>query len=76
MVDALTRGLAIDLAPVRVNSVCPGMVLTEVSMPGICTLPVSKKNVNQSALGPGPEGVQRQAAGIKPALAGQAHRDR
>ena len=28
--DALTRGLAIDLAPVRVNSVCPGVVDTEV----------------------------------------------
>ena len=31
-VDALTRGLAIDLAPIRVNSVCPGAVDTEVSI--------------------------------------------
>lgn len=31
-VDAFTRGLAIDLAPVRVNSVFPGLVNTEVSV--------------------------------------------
>ena len=30
-VDALTRGLAIDLAPVRVNAVAPGIVDTPVS---------------------------------------------
>ena len=30
-VDALARGLAIDLSPVRVNVVCPGAVVTEVS---------------------------------------------
>lgn len=30
-VDALVRGLAVDLAPVRVNVVCPGVVDTEVS---------------------------------------------
>ena len=30
-VDALTRGLAVDLAPIRVNVVCPGFVKTEVS---------------------------------------------
>ncbi|KLO18612.1 NAD(P)-binding protein [Schizopora paradoxa] len=29
-VDALTRGLAVDLAPVRVNVVCPGLVKTEL----------------------------------------------
>jgi len=29
-VEHLARGLAIDLAPVRVNAVCPGMILTEV----------------------------------------------
>lgn len=29
-VDALTRGLAVDLAPLRVNVVCPGAVETEV----------------------------------------------
>ncbi|KLO08233.1 short-chain dehydrogenase/reductase SDR [Schizopora paradoxa] len=29
-VDALTRGLAIDLAPVRVNCICPGAVRTEL----------------------------------------------
>ncbi|MFW6094477.1 MAG: SDR family oxidoreductase [Pseudomonadota bacterium] len=28
--EHLTRSLAVDLAPVRVNAVCPGMVLTEV----------------------------------------------
>jgi NAD(P)-dependent dehydrogenase (short-subunit alcohol dehydrogenase family) len=25
----LTRGLAIDLAPVSINAVCPGLILTE-----------------------------------------------
>ena len=29
-VESLTRGLAMDLAPVRVNAVCPGLILTEV----------------------------------------------
>jgi len=29
-VEHLTRGLALDLAPLRVNAVCPGLVLTEV----------------------------------------------
>ena len=29
-VEHLAHGLAIDLAPVRVNAVCPGMILTEV----------------------------------------------
>lgn len=29
-VDAITRGLAVDLAPIRVNVVCPGLVKTEV----------------------------------------------
>jgi len=29
-VDALSRGLAVDLAPVRVNVVCPGLVKTEL----------------------------------------------
>ena len=29
-VDALARGLAVDLAPIRVNTVCPGYVDTEV----------------------------------------------
>jgi len=29
-VDSLTRGLAVDLAPVRVNVVCPGFVKTEL----------------------------------------------
>jgi NAD(P)-dependent dehydrogenase (short-subunit alcohol dehydrogenase family) len=28
-VEHLARGLAVDLAPVRVNAVCPGLVLTE-----------------------------------------------
>ena len=28
-VEHLARGLAIDLAPVRVNAVCPGLILTE-----------------------------------------------
>ena len=28
-VEHLTRGLAIDLAPVRVNAVCPGVILTD-----------------------------------------------
>jgi len=27
--EHLARGLAIDLAPVRVNAVCPGLVLTD-----------------------------------------------
>ena len=30
-VDALARALAIDIAPIRVNVVCPGAVDTEVS---------------------------------------------
>jgi NAD(P)-dependent dehydrogenase (short-subunit alcohol dehydrogenase family) len=29
-VEHLTRALAVDLAPLRVNAVCPGLVLTEV----------------------------------------------
>lgn len=29
-VGAYTRGLAVDMAPIRVNSVCPGAVKTEV----------------------------------------------
>ena len=29
-VEHLTRGLAVDLAPIRVNAVCPGLVRTEV----------------------------------------------
>ena len=28
-IEHLTRGLAVDLAPVRVNAVCPGIVLTD-----------------------------------------------
>eukprot|EP01088_Endostelium_zonatum_P019588 TRINITY_DN6843_c0_g1_i1.p1 TRINITY_DN6843_c0_g1~~TRINITY_DN6843_c0_g1_i1.p1 ORF type:complete len:111 (+),score=15.02 TRINITY_DN6843_c0_g1_i1:82-414(+) len=28
--DALARGLAVDLAPIRVNTVCPGFVSTEM----------------------------------------------
>ena len=27
--ESLARGLAVDLAPVRVNAVCPGLILTE-----------------------------------------------
>jgi NAD(P)-dependent dehydrogenase (short-subunit alcohol dehydrogenase family) len=30
-VDSVTRGLAVDLAPIRVNMICPGYVVTEVS---------------------------------------------
>ncbi|KAF8575315.1 NAD-binding protein [Ramaria rubella] len=29
-VDSLTRGLAVDLAPIRVNVICPGIVNTEI----------------------------------------------
>jgi NAD(P)-dependent dehydrogenase (short-subunit alcohol dehydrogenase family) len=29
-IEYLARGLAVDLAPVRVNAVCPGFVLTEI----------------------------------------------
>lgn len=29
-IESLTRGLAMDLLPVRVNCVCPGLVLTEI----------------------------------------------
>ena len=28
-IEFLARGLAVDLAPIRVNAVCPGLVLTE-----------------------------------------------
>ncbi|MGF6306770.1 NAD(P)-dependent dehydrogenase (short-subunit alcohol dehydrogenase family) [Bradyrhizobium sp. i1.8.4] len=28
-IESLARGLAVDLAPVRVNAVCPGLILTE-----------------------------------------------
>lgn len=31
-VDALARGLAVDIAPVRVNVVMPGLVKTEVGV--------------------------------------------
>ena len=31
-IDAVTRGLAIDLAPIRVNVVSPGLVRTEVCL--------------------------------------------
>ena len=31
-VDAYTRALAVEMAPIRVNSVCPGAVMTEVSI--------------------------------------------
>lgn len=31
-VDGFTRGLAVDMAPIRVNSVCPGAVKTEVGI--------------------------------------------
>ena len=30
-IEHLTRGLAVDLAPLRVNAVCPGLILTERS---------------------------------------------
>ena len=30
--DSMTRGLAIDLAPIRVNVISPGLVRTEVSL--------------------------------------------
>ncbi len=30
-IESLTRSLAVDLAPVRVNAVCPGLVMTERS---------------------------------------------
>jgi NAD(P)-dependent dehydrogenase (short-subunit alcohol dehydrogenase family) len=29
-IEFLTRGLAVDLAPIRVNAVCPGAILTGV----------------------------------------------
>ena len=29
-IEHLTRALAVDLAPLRVNAVCPGYILTEV----------------------------------------------
>ena len=29
-IEHLARGLAVDLAPIRVNAVCPGLVLTDV----------------------------------------------
>ena len=29
-VDSLARGLAVDLAHIRVNAVCPGVIKTEV----------------------------------------------
>ena len=29
-IEHLTRGLAVDLAPIRVNAVCPGLIRTEV----------------------------------------------
>ena len=31
-VESVTRGLAVDLAPVRVNVICPGLVDTEVKI--------------------------------------------
>ena len=31
-VDSVARGLAVDLAPIRVNAISPGLVLTEVSV--------------------------------------------
>jgi NAD(P)-dependent dehydrogenase (short-subunit alcohol dehydrogenase family) len=29
-VEHLTRALAVELAPIRVNAVCPGLILTEI----------------------------------------------
>ena len=29
-IEHLTRGLAVELAPIRVNAVCPGLILTEI----------------------------------------------
>ncbi len=29
-IEHFTRALAVDLAPVRVNAVCPGLILTEI----------------------------------------------
>lgn len=37
-VDSVVRGLAIDLAPIRVNSVCPGTIDTEVSPSEACKM--------------------------------------
>lgn len=39
-VDSVTRGLAVDMAPIRVNAVCPGLVKTELWDP----MPEDKRN--------------------------------
>ncbi len=57
-VEHLTRGLAVDLAPVRVNAVCPGIILTEhvkQTMPKqrlhsfVAPLPISRGGSPQEA---------------------------
>lgn len=51
-VDAFTRGLAVDLAPLRVNVVCPGLVDTEVRITLLCymeqNLYISNRSVTTS----------------------------
>jgi NAD(P)-dependent dehydrogenase (short-subunit alcohol dehydrogenase family) len=51
-VEHLTRGLAMDLAPVRVNAVCPGLVLTE----HVKQMPAARLNAMVEAL-PVPRGA-------------------
>lgn len=52
-IDGISRGLAVDMAPIRVNTVAPGSVKTEVSYPNVdpflCVL-----TVHATALGHAP----------------------
>jgi len=59
-VEHLTRGLAMDLIPVRVNAVCPGIVLTD----HVKQMP---KTMLQSIVAPLP--VPRGAAPVEAAKA-------
>ena len=43
-IDSMTRGLALDLAPIRVNVISPGLVRTEVSRDKIQTIKIKMFN--------------------------------
>jgi NAD(P)-dependent dehydrogenase (short-subunit alcohol dehydrogenase family) len=63
-VEHLVRGLAVDLAPVRVNAVCPAMILTEVwntLMPGVTPERLAKMTERQPLPRPGDPAEVAQA---------------
>ena len=63
-VEHLVRGLAVDLAPVRVNAVCPALILTEVwntLMPGVTPERLAKMTERQPLPRPGDPAEAAQA---------------